>query len=143
MYDMYIHDLGMGMYVCIVGASLSEPHTYEENGGFVCLYIRIYIYICRTSCRIFLFARLVRPSEQRHSFDCLCCLANAPAKCAKCARAAMDPTAADSTASSLSDYRRDKEESLRRRRERDRVLRASETGARRNERLRVRRERQG
>ena len=45
MYDMYIHDLGMGMYVCIVGASLSEPHTYEENGGFVCLYIRIYIYI--------------------------------------------------------------------------------------------------
>ena len=52
----------------------------------------------------------------------------------------MDPTAADSTASSLSDSRRDKEESLRRR-ERDRVLRASEPGARRNERLRVRGER--
>ena len=29
----------------IIGASLSEPHTYEENGGFVCLYIYIYIYI--------------------------------------------------------------------------------------------------
>ena len=81
----------------------------------------------------------MRPSEHRHYVDCLCCLANAPAKCAKCARAAMEPTAADSTASSLSDSRRDKEESLRR--ERDRVLRASETGAQRNERLRVRRER--
>ena len=29
----------------IIGASLSEPHTYEENGGCVCLYIYIYIYI--------------------------------------------------------------------------------------------------
>ena len=53
----------------------------------------------------------------------------------------MDLTAGDSTASSLSDSRRDKEDSLRRRRERDSVRRASETGARRKERLRVRRER--
>ena len=53
----------------------------------------------------------------------------------------MDPTAGDSTASSLSDSRRDKEESLHRRRKHDRVWRALETGAQREERLRVRRER--
>ena len=76
------------------------------------LSVCIYIYICCTSYRIFLFARLVRSSEHRQYVYCLCCLANAPAKCAKCARAAMDPTAGDSTASSLSDSRRDKEESL-------------------------------
>ena len=79
----------------------------------------------------------MRSSEHRQYVYCLCCLANAPAKCA---RAAVNPTAGDSTASSLSDSRRDKEESLRGR-ERDRVLRASETGAQKKERLRVRRER--
>ena len=88
------------------------------------------------SCRIFLFARLVRSSEHRQYVYCLCCLANAPAKCAKCARAAVNPTTGDSTTSSLSDSRRDKEESLCRRRERDRVRHASDTGAQKKERLR-------
>ena len=34
----------------IVGASLSEPHTSESNGGFfiyICIYILL-LYICRT-----------------------------------------------------------------------------------------------
>ena len=31
----------------IIGASLSEPHTSESNGGFF-TYICIYIFICRT-----------------------------------------------------------------------------------------------
>ena len=54
------------MYVytfCVIGASLSEPHTYVVNGGFVYIrqpngavyaemvmvYIYIYIYIYRMS----------------------------------------------------------------------------------------------
>ena len=36
------------MHACIIGASLSEPHTSESNGGFfIYIYIYIYIYICR------------------------------------------------------------------------------------------------
>ena len=34
-----LSDMGMN----IIGASLSEPHTSESNGGF---FIYIYIYIC-------------------------------------------------------------------------------------------------
>ena len=29
------------LQIIIIGASLSEPHTYEEYGEFVCLYISI------------------------------------------------------------------------------------------------------
>ena len=119
----------------INGASLSEPHTYEENGGFVCLYIYIFTLVQYVYCNLHcVYLSYVIPYisicptraviEHRQYVNCLCCLANAPAKCAKCACAAMDPTAGNSTASSLSDSRCDKEESLRRRRERDRVRRA-------------------
>ena len=146
---LYIHAL-----LHLIGASLSEPHTYEENGGFVCLYIYIYISVVRHAVYFYLPDSCGQHSVSLHTqyVHCLWCLhrqyvhclwwlANAPVKCAKCARAAMDSTAGDSTASSLSDSRRDKEESLRRRRERDRVRRASETEAQKKERLRVRRER--
>ena len=34
---------------CVIGASLSEPHTSESNGGFfIYYYYYIYIFICRT-----------------------------------------------------------------------------------------------
>ena len=33
----------------VIGASLSEPHTSESNGGFfIYIYIYIYLFICRT-----------------------------------------------------------------------------------------------
>ena len=38
-------------YSTVIGASLSEPHTSEFNGG-IFIYIYIYIYICRTSLTI-------------------------------------------------------------------------------------------
>ena len=41
------------LYDLVIGASLTEPHTYVKYSELVCIYIYIYIY--RTSCRIFLF----------------------------------------------------------------------------------------
>ena len=45
----------------IIGASLSEPHTYVKYATAVCMciyiYIYIFIYMCRTSCRIVLFTQ--------------------------------------------------------------------------------------
>ena len=45
--------------IIIIGASLSEPHTYVKYATAVCMciyiYIYIFIYMCRTSCRIVLF----------------------------------------------------------------------------------------
>ena len=32
-------------YLCIIGVSLSEPHTSESNGGIFVYYIYIYIYL--------------------------------------------------------------------------------------------------
>ena len=117
--------------------ALFKKKKHTQKSPMLCrcvhsLYIPISVYpyipICPTRA-----VSIWCQSEHRQYVHCLWCLANTPAKCA---RAAMDPTA-----SSLSDSRRDKEESLRRRRERDRIWRASETGAQREERLRLRRER--
>ena len=33
------------LYDLVIGASLTEPHTYVKYSKFVCIYIYIYIYI--------------------------------------------------------------------------------------------------
>ena len=56
-YPLGWEDMG----VVIIGASLSEPHTYVKYATAVCMciyiyiYICIYVYMCRASCRIVLF----------------------------------------------------------------------------------------
>ena len=40
----------------MVGASLSEPHTYDKYAATICIFIYIYVYMCCSSCRIVLFA---------------------------------------------------------------------------------------
>ena len=55
----------------VIGASLSEPHTSEFNGG-IFIYIYIYIYIiCRTSfrkCKLTLLTRIQVRMEYRSRF---------------------------------------------------------------------------
>ena len=52
----------MHTYVLIIGASLSEPHIDEfaVNFPYIYLFISLYIYIYRTSCRKSLPARILR-----------------------------------------------------------------------------------
>ena len=104
----YIHlcSTQWNMWWEISWASLSEPHTYKVNGGFICLHWHQAVYFDLPNLSKAAFG--VRQSECDH----------------RCARAAMDPTAEDS--SSLSGSSHDKEERLHRR-EHDRARCASDT----------------
>ena len=42
------------LYDLVIGASLSEPHTYMKYSKFVCIYIYIYIYIVRRAVYFYL-----------------------------------------------------------------------------------------
>ena len=128
---------GLVCHSDVIGASLSEPHTSELNGGIFLIYIYVCMYVSYVQCM------RTRAACGQKACDLTTRLILDTSFCFKFRVFSLLVVNMDTSSTSRRSLKpsEDKEDRLRRRREREKAQHAAETAEERQERLAKRKER--